>query len=329
MSWKTTDIPNLSGKVAVVTGANGGLGLESARGLAGAGAHVVMAARSQAKAHAARDEILARHAEASLEIVELDLGSLDSVRRAADTIAGKHPVIDILINNAGLMAMPERRTADGFEMQFGVNHLGHWVFTAGLMPAILAADGARVVTVTSTGHHFGRRIESENPNMHGNYDAWRAYGNSKLANYHFAIGLQREFEAMGARAQSLVAHPGLSHTNLQIHSVEQGGAGSSGGFFKWLAARTGMSAAAGALPQLRAATDPRARGGQMYAPRFVNNGAPVPRPILRRVGLAKSIETLWEVSERLSGTHLGIGETHREGAHAIAVGLETASESAI
>ena len=304
MSWTTNDIPDLSGRVAVVTGANGGLGLESALALAGAGAHVVMAARSQEKAQAAYNRILAAHPRASLEVVELDLGSLDSVRTAAAVISDARPQIDILINNAGLMAMPERRTTDGFEMQFGVNHLGHWAFTAGLLRPLLAADAARVVTVTSTAHHFGRRVDPDNPNLEGNYRPWKGYGQAKLANFHFALGLQREFEKRGLQAQSLVAHPGLSNTNLQSHTVEQGAGGVMGAVSHFLATRTGMTPARGALPQLRAATDPKAEGGSMYAPRFVNNGAPVRRPILRRLGLRTSIEILWEVSERLTGESL-------------------------
>jgi NAD(P)-dependent dehydrogenase (short-subunit alcohol dehydrogenase family) len=303
MPWTEADIPNLTGKVAVVTGANGGLGFETAKDLAGAGAHVVMAARSQEKAKAAHDEILAAHPDASLEIVRLDLGSLESVRAAAKEISEKHPQVDILINNAGLMAMPERRTEDGFEMQFGVNHLGHWVFTAGLLKALLAAPAARVVTVTSTAHHTGRAIDPDNPNLDGTYGPWKAYGQSKLANYHFALGLQQEFEQRGLAAQSLVAHPGLSHTNLQVHTHEQGGAGGSGGFWKWMAANTGMTADRGALPQLRAATDPNAKGGEMYGPRFANTGVPVRRPILRP-GRQKAIDILWDVSEKMTGTKL-------------------------
>ena len=303
MSWTEADIPNLAGKVAVVTGANGGLGLETAKDLAGAGAHVVMAARSQEKAKTAHDEILAQHAEASLEIVRLDLGSLESVRAAAAEISETHPQIDILVNNAGLMAMPERRTVDGFEMQFGVNHLGHWVFTAGLLKSLLAAPAARVVTVTSTAHHTGRAIDPDNPNLEGAYGPWKAYGQSKLANYHFALGLQQEFDKRKLTAKSLVAHPGLSHTNLQVHTHEQGGAGSSSGFWKWMAANTGMTADRGALPQLRAATDPNAKGGEMYGPRFVNTGVPVRRPILRP-GRQKAIKTLWAVSEEMTGTKL-------------------------
>ncbi len=303
MPWNVTDIPNLSGTTAVVTGASGGLGLESAKALAGAGAHVVMAARSQEKAKAAYEEILEARPEASLEIAEVDLASLAFVRLAAEKISADHPVIDILINNAGLMAMPERRTEDGFEIQLGVNHFGHWVLTAGLLKPLLAADAARVVTVTSTAHHFGRPVDPGNPNMEGNYDPWRAYGQSKLANYHFALGLQQEFEKRGLKAQSLVAHPGLSHTNLQVHTDEQGATGRSGAFWRWMAANTGMKAGRGVLPQLRAATDPNAKGGEMYAPRFVNNGAPVRRPILRR-GNAEAIDNLWRISENATGTRL-------------------------
>ena len=300
MAWSTSDIPNLAGKVAVVTGANSGLGLESAKALAGKGAHVVMAARNQTKAEAARDEILAAHPDASLEIVELDLGSFENTKAAAASIAAKHPKIDILLNNAGLMAMPERRTVDGYEMQFGVNHLGHWLFTAGLLKSILAADAARVVTVTSTAHHTGRVVDPDNVNMEGNYSPWGAYGRAKLANFHFALGLQRDFEKHGARAQSLVAHPGLSHTNLQVHTVEQGGGGRSAPFWAWMARNTGMEADRGALSQLRAATDPNAKGGEFYGPRWGNNGAAVRKPILRR-NIDEGIEKLWLVSERETG----------------------------
>ncbi|MDJ0925601.1 MAG: oxidoreductase [Acidimicrobiia bacterium] len=305
MAWTAADIPNLDGKVAVVTGANGGLGLESAKALAGKGAHVVMAARNQAKAAAARDEILAAQPNASLEIIELDLGSFESTKTAAAKIAANHPKIDILINNAGLMAMPERRTADGFEMQLGVNHLGHWLFTTGLLKPILAADSARVVTVTSTAHLTGRIVDPDNVNMEGNYSAWGAYGRAKLANFHFALGLQREFDKHGVKAQSLVAHPGLSHTNLQVHTVEQGGGGRSAPFWAWMARHTGMPADKGALPQLRAATDPNAKGGEFYGPRWGNNGAPVRKPVLRR-DVDKGIEKLWLVSERETGVKLDV-----------------------
>jgi NAD(P)-dependent dehydrogenase (short-subunit alcohol dehydrogenase family) len=303
MSFTATDIPDLTGKTAVVTGANSGLGLESAKALAGAGAHLVMAARNQEKAQAAFDEIKTTYPDAALEIVELDLASQTSTKAAAESIAERHPTVDILINNAGLMAMPERLTEDGFEMQLGVNHFGHWTFTAGLLPSLLAADAARVVTVTSTAHHMGKSVDPDNINMEDSYTAWGAYGRAKLANYHFALGLQKEFESRGLAAQSLVAHPGLSHTNLQVHTSAEGGAGRMGPFWVWMAAHTGMKADRGALPQLRAATDPNAKGGEFYGPRFVNHGPAVRLPIMRR-GNDKAITTLWEVSERETGVVL-------------------------
>jgi len=306
VAWTTGEIPDLTGRAAVVTGANGGLGLETARALAVSGAHVVMAARNQDKAVAAEANIRASHPKALLEVVPLDLGSLKSVRAAADRILAGHDRVDILVNNAGLMAIPERRTEDGFEMQFGVNHLGHFALTALLLPALLRADAARVVSVTSTAHHMGRAIDPANPHLEGRYGPWRAYGQSKLANFHFGLGLQLRFEAAGVKAASLIAHPGLSDTELQATSVAETGGGASQKFFHLLAGRIGMSAAQGALPQLRAATDQAAKGGQFYAPRFVNFGAAVRRPILRRIGLSRAIEILWQVSERETGITLDV-----------------------
>jgi NAD(P)-dependent dehydrogenase (short-subunit alcohol dehydrogenase family) len=303
MAWTTADIPSLDGRVAVVTGANGGLGLETARALAGAGAHVVLAARDQAKTAAAVEDIRGGQPDAALEVVELDLGSLASVASAAQTICAAHPSVDILVNNAGVMGIPERRTVDGFEMQFGVDHLGHWALTAQLLGPLLAAPAARVVTVTSTAHHMGRRVDPRNPHLRGRYGPWRAYGQAKLANFHFGLGLQQRFARAGARAQSLIAHPGLSHTNLQVVSAAEEG-GFWARFFQRLAASSGMPAARGALPQLRAATDPGARGGEFYVPLYVNSGPPVRRPVLRQVGLKRSIEVLWEVSERETGIAL-------------------------
>ena len=300
MAWSTADIPDLRGRTAVVTGANGGLGLETARALAAAGATVVLAARSHEKTAAAVALIRGETPDADLDIVPLDLASLASVRHAAHVIADSHPAVDILVNNAGLMGVPEASTADGFEMQFGVNHLGHFLLTNRLLPAIAAACG-RVVCVTSTAHHIGRRVDPDNPHLHGTYGPWKAYGQSKLANYHFAIGLHERLQAAGSAVASLLAHPGLSDTDLQAHSVDATGGGTSQRFFHVLAERTGMSPARGALPQLRAATDPAARSGQFFAPRYVNSGPPVRRPVLRRIGMDRSIEVLWGVSERETG----------------------------
>ena len=306
MAYMRDSVPDLASRTAVVTGANGGLGLQTAKVLAAKGAHVIMAVRNQTKAAEAAEQIRAETAEASLELVELDLASQASVTKAAKQILAGHEVIDILVNNAGLMAMPEHTTEDGYEMQFGVNHLGHWTFTALLMPALLAAaPAARVVSVTSTAHHFGRPVDPDNPHLHGSYGPWRAYGQSKLANYHFALGLQREFDRAGVPAQSLIAHPGLSHSDLQTTTVAEGGGGWMGRFWAWLARYTGMDVEAGAMPQIRAATDPQAKGGEFYGPRFVNFGPAVRVPVLRP-GSDQAIRTLWAVSERETGVPLTI-----------------------
>ena len=239
MAWSTADIPDQSGRIAVVTGANGGLGLETSRALAAAGAHVVMAARNQEKAAAAVEDIRSTVAEPALEVVALDLGSQDSARAAAEQILATHDRIDLLINNAGVMGIPERKTVDGYEMQFGVDHLGHWSLTALLMPALLRGGAARIVTVTSTAHHMGRAVDPANPHLEGRYGPWRAYGQAKLANFHFGLGLQRQLEAAGAPAASLIAHPGLSNTDLQAVSVQETGGGRSQRFFHRMAGSTG------------------------------------------------------------------------------------------
>ena len=266
MPWSAADIPSQSGRVAVVTGANGGLGLETALELARHGAHVVMAARNPAKTESAVERIRAEVAGASLEVVPLDLGSQSSVKVAAEQILAAHSRLDLLINNAGVMGIPEQKTVDGFEMQFGVDHLGHWSLTALLLPALLATDGARIVTVTSTAHHMGRAVDPANPHLLGRYRPWRAYGQAKLANFHFGIGLQQKLAAAGRTTASLIAHPGLSNTDLQTVSVQETDGGASQRFFQALAQRTGMSPADGALSQLRAAVDPAAKGGEFYGP---------------------------------------------------------------
>ena len=304
MSWGVADIPDQTGRTAVVTGANGGLGLETARALAGAGASVVIAARNQERARDAEERIRAGAPDADLRIVELDLGSLESVKSAAEEIVADHDSIDLLVNNAGVMGIPERRTADGFEMQLGVDHLGHFALTARLLPALLAAPGSRVVTVTSSAHHLGRAVDPANPNLDGRYGPWRAYNQAKLANFHFALGLHRLLGEAGKPTASLSAHPGLSNTELQAVSVEETGGGLSQRFFLMLARSIGMSPAEGALSQLRAATDPGARSGEFYGPLYVGNGPPVRKPVLRRLGLGRAVDRLWEVSERETGLEL-------------------------
>jgi NAD(P)-dependent dehydrogenase (short-subunit alcohol dehydrogenase family) len=304
VSWGRADIPDQSGRTAVVTGANGGLGLETARALAAAGADVVMAARNQQRAAEAIEEIRSGVPDSRLTVVELDLGSLDSVQRAAERILSEHETIDLLINNAGVMGIPERRTVDGFEMQLGVDHLGHYALTARLLPALLGARASRVVTVTSTAHHMGRAVDLANPHLDGRYRPWRAYGQAKLANFHFALGLHRMLRQAGSASASLLAHPGLSNTELQAVSVAETDGGLSQRFFLMLARGIGMSPAQGALSQLRAATDPSAKDGEFYGPLWVNSGPPVRKPVLRRLGMNSAIKKLWQVSERETGLEL-------------------------
>lgn len=300
MGFGVGEIPDLSGRVAVVTGANGGLGLQTATVLAAKGAQVVMAARDERKTARAIAAITRATPDARLTAVPLDLGDLASVGAAAAAILALVSRVDLLVNNAGVMGTPEGRTVDGFETQLGVDHLGHWALTAHLLPALLAAPAARVVTVTSFARLMGRPLNSANPHLKGSYEPWRAYGQAKLANYHFGLGLQDAFARAGAPASSLLAHPGLAHTDLQPTTVRLGGAGGTARFWAWYASRFGMSPAHAALPQLRAATDPRARGGEFYGPRFTTFGPAVRLQILRRDN-PEAIRTLWEVSERETG----------------------------
>jgi NAD(P)-dependent dehydrogenase (short-subunit alcohol dehydrogenase family) len=307
MSWSLADVPDQSGRVAVVTGANGGLGLATALALAGQGAHVVMAARDAVKAALARDRIRAEHPGASVEIVALDLGSLASVEQAAAQILAAHPAVDLLITNAGVMAMPQGRTADGFETQLGVNHLGHWALTSHLLPALVRTRDARVVTVTSGAQHTGRPLNPADPFRLRDYDPWRAYADSKLANRHFAQGLDRQFREAGLSARALTAHPGMTNSDLQATTVAGGGGGAAARFFLVATRRIGMNTERGALSQVRAATDPHATGGTMYGPRWSTVGAPVRRRLIRR-GDDEAIRLLWQVSRQLTGLDVDVAQ---------------------
>jgi len=309
--WTPDDIPGQRGRVAVVTGANGGLGLQTAHALARKGAHVIMAARNQDKANQARRAIAADVPDADLEIRELDLASLLSVRACADAVVADHGRIDLLVNNAGVMAVPEQATAEGFELQFGVNHLGHFVLTRRLLPALLEAPAGRIVSVTSFARLTGRPVDPGNPHLRGGYGPWRAYGQSKLANLHFAVELQRRLEAAGASVASLAADPGLSATDLQARSVRETGGGLSQRFWHVAARSVGMPADRGAGPQLRAATDPSARGGELYAPRWGTFGPPVRRRLVGRELDHDAARTLWQISEHETGERFDVSGVRR------------------
>jgi NAD(P)-dependent dehydrogenase (short-subunit alcohol dehydrogenase family) len=300
MSFSIAKTPSLKGKTALVTGGNIGLGFETVKALASKGAHVLLAARNEEKGKAAVAEVQKLIPKAQVELLRLDLASQRSIRAAAAEVGNKFSQLDLLINNAGIMAMPEMKTEDGFESQFGVNHLGHWSLTGLLMDNLLAAEQARVVTVTSTAHHLVWNIDFDDPHLRNKYAPWKAYAQSKLANYFFALGLDNEFKNAGKKAMSLLAHPGLSHTNLQVETFDRGAAGWAGTVSKYLAARVGMEPSEGARPQIRAALDPKAKGGEFYSPRFGNNGAPVKHPILRTRNKA-NIRKLWELSEKETG----------------------------
>lgn len=305
MTWTTDDIPDQHGRTAVVTGGNGGLGLATVTALAAKGAHVVVAARDQEKAAAARARVLAAHPAASLEVVELDLGSLTSVERAAATVLERHDRVDLLVDNAGVMAMPEGRTADGFETQLGVNVLGHWVLTARLLPALVHVPGSRVVTLSSVAQHQGRALDPADPHLRHAYDPWRAYGNTKLAMRHLAVGLQRALTQHGARTEALAAHPGFTDSELQQRTVAAGGGGFLGRASHVAVRLVGMSVERGALSQLRAATDPGARGGQLYGPLLAVAGPPVRRPLVRP-GTDDAVRRLWQVCEQETGVAMDV-----------------------
>jgi NAD(P)-dependent dehydrogenase (short-subunit alcohol dehydrogenase family) len=227
------------------------------------------------------------------------------VKAFAERAVGEHPTIDLLVNNAGVMAIPYELTADEFEMQFGTNHLGHFALTAQLLSALIHTPGARVVTVTSTVRHVATKLDSDDLNMDENYSPWGAYGRSKIANMNFALELNGRLESVGAPAVSLVAHPGFSNTDLQAHSAREHG-GASQRFSARTVRWVGMPPSKGALSQLRAATDPEAGGGELYAPRWVNTGSPVRRPVTGWRNRPDDMETLWGVSEDATGIEFDV-----------------------
>jgi protochlorophyllide reductase len=302
MPWTAADIPDQSGRIALITGANSGLGLESARALAARGATVVLACRSLTKAEQARQKLLTSpHARGPLDVLHLDLADLASVAQAATAMAERYGRLDLLINNAGVMAPPRMRTKDGFELQFGTNHLGHFALTKALMPLLRAQPGARVVTVTSGAQYFGK-IDFADLQGERKYDRWKAYGQSKLSNVMFAIELQNRLDAEGASILSAAAHPGLARTNLQPASVA-----SSGSWFESFSYRLMdplfQSAAMGALPQLFAATAPDARPAGHYGPNQWGGmrGWPTEVRVAPAALDAKQRQRLWDVSEELCG----------------------------
>ena len=294
-TWTVADIPDQSGRVAVVTGANSGLGLETARELSRAGASVVLAVRSLDRGKAAIDDIRSNQPNADLHLQELDLASLDSIRTAAQKIRSNLDRIDLLINNAGVMYTPHQQTADGFEMQFGTNHLGHFAWTGLLLDRLLDVEGSRIATVSSVGHRIRSKIDFDDLNAEQGYNRIAAYGRSKLANLLFTYELQRRLVAGDAQTAAVAAHPGGSDTELGRHIP---GGRLLAPLLTWMA----QSAAMGALPTLRAATDPAASGGQYYGPDgfMETRGHPVVVESSDRSHEVETQQRLWAASEQLT-----------------------------
>lgn len=305
MPWTATDIPDLAGSTIIVTGATSGLGEAATIALASRGAHVVMATRDRPKTEAVIDRILERRPDASLEHLPLDLADLASVRDAATTFLDRHPAVDTIIANAGIMAPPRSTTVDGFELQLGVNHLGHFAFVGHLLPALLAARAARVVTVSSSMHRIGRIDPDTLEQFPDPYDRWLVYGRSKLANLLFMAELQRRLELAGTSAMSVGAHPGYTSTALQTGGPTlQGGLS---GRLNALAMRAGnalfaQSASQGVLPLLYAAVAPDVAGGSYWGPDGPGEQRGYPAAATR-TSLAEDADLarrLWEVSEELT-----------------------------
>lgn len=299
--WTTADIPSLSGKTAVVTGATGGLGYETAMALAGAGAIVILTGRSDAKGLRAIEGICARFPNALIAYEHLDLASLASVADFAKRFAAGNEQLDLLVNNAGVMALPKRQqTEDGFEMQLGTNYLGHYALTARLLPQLRRAKAARVVNISSLAHRSGA-IDFDDLQSKRSYRPWRAYCQSKLAMLMFALELQRRSLAAGWGITSLAAHPGHARTDLISN-------GPGANTFQWRVGRLlqplmSQSAAEGALPTLFAATSPAAEPGGYYGPSWFYElkGPPVPAKIMPQAKDFAAAAMLWDVSATLTG----------------------------
>ena len=295
--WTAADVPDQEGRVAVITGANTGIGYQAAAVLAGKGAHVVLAVRNTDKGRAAAERIGSGLPHADVSVRELDLTSLDSIRAASDELRADYPRIDLLINNAGVMMTEKGTTKDGFELQLGTNHLGHFALTGQLLDNLLPVEGSRVVTISSGAHRFGRMNFDDLQSERG-YNRVTAYGQSKLANLLFTYELDRRLSAKGAPTIAVAAHPGGSDTELTRNL--------------WPVLRLpiqlvwgllAQSAEMGALPTLRAATDLDVRGGQYYGPDGIGEQRGHPKLVQSsaRSHDAAAQRRLWSVSEELTG----------------------------
>jgi NAD(P)-dependent dehydrogenase (short-subunit alcohol dehydrogenase family) len=302
--WTESNVPDQRGRVAVVTGANTGLGFDTARVLAERGATVVLAVRDTEKGKQAAQRISTAAPGADVTVAQLDLSSLASVRAAAAELRERYAGIDLLINNAGVMYTPRQKTADGFELQFGTNHLGHFALTGLLLDRITSVPGSRIVTVSSIGHRMRAKIHFDDLQWERSYDRLKAYSQSKLANLMFTYELQRRLAATAAPTLAVAAHPGFSTTELARNSPAA---------LRWLVPVTApliaQSAAKGALPSLRAATDPDVLGGQYYGPGGPGElkGSPKLVTSSKQSHDADIQRRLWTVSEELTAVRFPVG----------------------
>jgi NAD(P)-dependent dehydrogenase (short-subunit alcohol dehydrogenase family) len=301
-NWTTADIPDQTGRTAVITGANTGLGYETAAALAAKGAQVVLAVRNLDKGKEAADHITHRNPGANVSLQELDLTSLDSVRAAAEQLKSNYDAIDLLINNAGVMMTPKSTTKDGFELQFGTNHLGHFALTGLLLDRVLAAQGSRIVTISSQGHRFARTgIRFDDLQWERSYSRVGAYGQSKLANLMFTYELQRRL--IGTNTIAAAAHPGGSNTELarNLPVAVRG--------LATVLAPLMQGPEMGALPTLRAATDPGVLGGQYFGPDGFGEQRGYPKVVASSQASHDTAaqRRLWAVSAELTGVTFPIG----------------------
>ncbi len=292
MKWTVSNMPDQSGRTAIVTGANSGIGFEAARALASKGARVLLACRNPTKGQDAVDRIRREMPEAGVELVSLDLASLESVRACAAAFLADNDRLDLLINNAGVMVPPESKTEEGLELQIGVNYFGHFALTGLLIDALIATPGSRVTTLSSLAHRTGK-IDFDNFRGEKPYKPWREYCQSKLADLIFALELQRRLESAGADVLSTAAHPGFTATDLQRHNA----------VFRIGVGLWSNSPAQGALPTLYAATAPEADPGGYYGPDgfYEVKGYPAPAKIVRRARDRETAKRLWAEGEEVTG----------------------------
>jgi NAD(P)-dependent dehydrogenase (short-subunit alcohol dehydrogenase family) len=301
-SWTAADIPDQTGRIVLITGANSGLGLRSAEALARAGAQVLLACRNPAKAASALEAVEACATTGAPSVISLDLADLSSIEAAADAVADRVDHIDVLMNNAGVMAIPLRRTADDFEMQIGTNHLGHFALTGRLLALLLASEHPRVISTSSQAHRIGK-MRWDDLHWRKRYSKWSAYGQSKLANLLFAFELDRRAKSEGAALVAAAAHPGYASTHLQAAGPEMAGNPLMQRAMDLGNRMVAQSDADGALPQLYAATMPDVAGGEYYGPSglFEMRGSPAK---VRASGAARdegAAKRLWEISEKETG----------------------------